>query len=61
MTGRTLLNLTLALLLISTVVMAAGLIWLTAAEPHLLATAHTQRGWTGLALTVAGRALSVLW
>jgi len=61
MTGRTLLTLTLALFLTSTVVMAAGLIWMAAADPQLLAATHTQHGWTGLALTVAGRALSVVW
>lgn len=61
MTARTLLNATLAMFLTSTVLMAAGLIWLAAAEPALLVSAQSERGVAGIALTVAARALSVLW
>lgn len=61
MTLRILLQAALALLLTATVVMAAGLIWLAAAEPEVLASAHGRSGWPGLALAAASRALSVLW
>ena len=61
MNTRVLLNTALAMLLASSVVMAGGLIWLAAAEPEVLASAHVQRGWTGLVLTVAGRALAAIW
>ncbi len=61
MNARSLLNAFLALFLTTTVVMAAGLIWLAAAEPEVLASAHVQRGWVGLVLTVAGRAISAVW
>ena len=61
MKPRILLNAALTLLLTATVVMAAGLIWLAATEPEVLASAHGRNGWPGLALAAAGRALSVLW
>ena len=61
MTARTLLNATLAMFLATTVLMAAGLIWLAAAEPVLLASAQSERGVAGIALTVASRALAALW
>lgn len=61
MTTKTLLNTVLAVLLTTTVVLAGGLIWLAAAEPEVLVSAHGQRGWTGLAMEAAGRVLSILW
>lgn len=61
MTARILLHTALAMFLAGTLILAAGLIWLAAADPQVLATAHMQRGWPGLALEAAGRVLSVLW
>jgi hypothetical protein len=61
MTARILLNTALTILLTATVVTAAGLIWLAAAEPEVLASAHGRGGWSGLALAAASRVLSVLW
>lgn len=61
MNARLLLNTALAMLLATTVALAAGLIWLSAVEPQTLISAHVQRGWPGLVLTVAARALSAIW
>lgn len=61
MTTRTLLSAVLALFLTTTVVLAGGIIWLAAAEPEVLISAHVQRGWIGLAMEAAGRVLSILW
>lgn len=61
MNARVLVNTALAMLLAGSMVMAGSLIWLAASEPEVLAAAHVQRGWTGLVLTVAGRALAAIW